>query len=199
MSSPAAKRLRIEPRAAALTIAADRALEGLFRVRSKGAKPRVSEHDGEIDVDYTIAGRLRALSARSGSLDVALNPAATWAIELRGGVSGLRADLRELSVSEVAITGSAHDIAVDLPKPRGELELRIAGSVAEAIVRRPAGVPAAVEIEGAAADLRLDDEEVGAVAGAVRRRTVGESSGEGEVAVRVAGAASKLTVAVVDE
>jgi hypothetical protein len=195
MAAPAAPhRLRITPRAAALTIGADRTLERLFRISSHGARPRVREHDGETEVDYTLGGRLRALSSRIGSLTVALNPTAVWAIELRGGVSGLRADLRDLTVSGVAITGSAHDIAVDLGRLAPEVVVQITGSVSEAIVRRPPGVPAALEINGGATGVRLDGEDLGPSAGALRRQSGGEASGDGEIAVRIHGAASGVTI-----
>jgi hypothetical protein len=66
--------------------------------------------------------------------------------------------------------------------------------VSRAVVRRPADVPVAVEIDGGAAHLRLDDAELGAVGGVVRQRTPGEAGGDAEVAVRILGGASRLTV-----
>jgi hypothetical protein len=99
MTTQTTHRLRITPRAAALKMTADDTLERAYRMTWEGAEPRVREGDDEIDIDYTIGGRLRAMSPRRGTLAVALNPAVPWTIQLRGGVSGLRADLRELEVS----------------------------------------------------------------------------------------------------
>ena len=194
MTTQTTHRLRITPRAAALRMTADETLERAYRMTWEGAEPRVREGDDEIDIDYTIGGRLRAMSPRRGTLAVALNPAVPWTIQFRGGVSGLRADLRELEVSGVTISGGASDVEFDLPEPRGELALRVGGGLSNGTVRRPARVSVGVEIEGGAVDLRLDDDHLGAVGGAIRQRTRGEAGGSGEIAVRVEGGASGLSV-----
>jgi hypothetical protein len=187
--------LKITPRAAALTIRADPALERAFRVSGTGPGPKVSEQGDEVVIGYSLGGRLRALTSRRGSLDVALSPAVPWAIQLIGGVAGLRAALREARVSEFVISGGASGIEVDLPRPQGRLAVRVEGGLSQATVRRPAGVPVSVEIAGGAAHLRLDDVEVRAAGGNVLERTPGDADGEGEIAVRVLGGASGLTVA----
>jgi hypothetical protein len=194
MTTTTAISLRITLRAAELTITSDPTLERPYRLRWEGPAPTVREHGGEVEIGYTLAGRLRALSPRGGSLGVAVNPAFRWTIELRGGVSGLRADLRDLQVGELAVTGGARDIELDLPRPRDRLELRVEGGLSGATVHRPAGVPVAVEIDGGATDLRLDDVHLGAVGGTVRQRTPAEPDGEGEIAIRVLGGASQLTI-----
>jgi hypothetical protein len=186
--------LRIAPRASALNIAADPTLERSYRVTSKGAKPRIREHDGEVDIDYSLRGRLRALSRRGASLSLALNRAFAWSIELRGGAAGLRADLRDLRVAGITIAGGAHDIVLDLPRPPGELDVRIEGGVAGAIVHRPPGVPVALEVMGGASDVRLDGEQLGPAGGALRKRTPSQAQGDGELAVHIRGGASGVTV-----
>jgi hypothetical protein len=185
--------LRITPRAAALTITADPTLEEPYRVGWEGVEPRVRERDDAIEIDYPIPARLQTLTPGRGSLSVALNPAADWAIELDGGVSGLRADLRELRVSAIEIGGGARDVVVDLPEPSGALQVRVEGGASGVAVRRPAGVPVSVAIDGGATGLRLDDSEFGAIGGGVRQRTPGEGTG-GEIALHVRGGASGLTV-----
>jgi hypothetical protein len=186
--------LKITPRAAALTITSDPTLDRALRVSGKGPTPRVDEQNDTIEVGYGLGGRLRALSPRGGSLSVALNPAVSWAIALDGGVSGLRAELRDLQVTGIVITGGASDVVLDLPRPRGELTLQVVGGASQVTVRRPGGVPVAVDIDGGAADLRLDDAQLKGAGGKVLERTPGEADGEGEIAVRVLGGASRLTV-----
>jgi hypothetical protein len=184
--------LRITPRAASLTIAADPTLDRPCQVNWQGPEPTVREDEDGIEISYGVAGRLRAMAPRGGSLAVALNPALDWAIVLRGGVSDLRADLRELRVSAIAITGGASDIVFDLPRPSGDLPVRIDGGVSEAMIDRPAGVPVRVEIDGGATGLRIDDDVLGAVGGLVRQRAAGEP--DGEIVVHVGGGASGFTV-----
>jgi hypothetical protein len=187
--------LKITPRAAALSITSDPALETAFRLSGTGPAPTVSERGDEIEVGYKLGGRLRALTSRGGSLAVALNPTVAWSIELDGGVSGLRAELRDLRVSAIVISGGASDSEIDLPRPHGKLAVRVVGGVSRLTVRRPGGVPVAVEIDGGAANLRLDDVELRGVGGKVLEQTPGETDGDGEIAVHIVGGASRLTVA----
>ena len=88
-------------------------------------------------------------------------------------MSALRADLRELRVSSIALNGDAHDVAFKLPEPRAELLLSVAGEVAGASVKRPAHVPVDVEIDGGAHELSLDGIRLAAITGVVRQRTRG--------------------------
>jgi enamine deaminase RidA (YjgF/YER057c/UK114 family) len=195
MNTPDTSRtLRIAPRAGTLAIHADPQLKADYRVDWGGAEPTVCESGGEIEVGYTVGARLRALSPRPGSLTVALNPDVSWSIELAGGVSGLRADLRDLQVSAIAISGGASDAVLDLPRPRDELSLRVEGGVSDALVRRPADIAAAVEIDGGASQLNLDGTEFGAIGGVVRQRTPQETNRDGDLVIRVLGGASQLII-----
>jgi hypothetical protein len=186
-----AARLRIAPRAADLTIVADPSLDVLFDVDWTGAEPTVRAEDDRVDIRYTPRARLRALAPRSTSLTLRLNPAAHWTIELAGGVSGLRADLSDLSVAAFTIEGGASDVELTLPAPDGELPLRIDGGVSKGTVRRPAGVPVDVAIDGGASNLRVDERVLGAVGGELQ---LPGGEGDDRVAVHVRGGASRLTI-----
>jgi hypothetical protein len=173
MSSPreTTRRLRITPRAATLTITTDPALADGYRVSWQGAAPSVRERGELVEVGYTLGARLRALAPRLWTLTVALSPAARW---------------------EITVAGGARDIAITLPAPGGELPVRVHGGLSGGVLRRPGDVPVSVQIDGGATDLRLDDDELGAVGGVVRRRTGG--AGAGEITLHVLGGASRLTV-----
>ena len=81
-----------------------------------------------------------------------------------------------------------------MPWPRVDLIVRVEGGVSRATLRRPAGVPVGVEIEGGATDLRIDGDHIGAAGGPVRRRAGEETSGSAEIDVCIYGGASGLTV-----
>jgi hypothetical protein len=183
--------LRVTPRAALLTVTAGAASDGGHRVTWDGAAPVVRTHDHVLEIDYALAGRLRALSPRRSSLTLALSPDATWTIELDGGVSGLRADLRELPVTAIAISGGARDVRFQLAQPPERLAIDVRGGLSEATIMRPPGVPTTLEIEGGASRVRVDEVELGAIGGPVRHRTPGEG---GQIALRVGGGASGLRV-----
>jgi hypothetical protein len=184
--------LRITPRSSLVTITADRTLDRAYRVDAGGPQPRVRETDDVVALDYSVAGRLRSLVPRS-RLDVALNPRVSWAIELRGGVSGLRAGLSTLSVTSIRIGGGASDISLDLPEPTGRLTVEVAGGLSSSIVRRPAAAPISVRIDGGATGLRLDGERLAPADATVRHR-IHDAEAAGEVVLHVRGGASGLTV-----
>ena len=83
----------------------------------------------------------------------------------------------------------------NLPAPRAELALTVAGAVAGASVKRPAHVPVDVEIDGGAHELSLDGVRLAAIAGVVRQRTKGGREGGRGDRFESAGAARQLTVA----
>lgn len=184
--------LRITPRSSLLTLTADLSLDRAYRIEIDGPRPRVRETGELVEVDFSVAARLRSLVPRS-RLGVALDPAFAWAIELRGGVSGLRADLATLPVRAISIGGGASDIALDMPSPTGRVTVEVAGGLSSSVVRRPAGVPVSVRIDGGATGLRLDGERLRPADGTVRHR-IDPGQATGEVVLHVRGGASGLTV-----
>ena len=114
-------------------------------------------------------GRLRALVTRRSSLALTLDPRVPLDLEIAGGVAGLRADLRELDIRALTISGGASDVVMDLPAPAHELPVRIEGGASRTVVRRPTDAPVSVEIDGGASGLSIDDERLGAIGGHVNR------------------------------
>jgi hypothetical protein len=143
------------------------------------------------EVGYSLPARLRALTARHSRLALTLDRRLPLAIEIAGGVSRLRADLRGLDLRELVVSGGASDVAVDLPAPTRELTVGIEGGASRVTVRRPPGVPVHVEIEGGASGLAIDDERLGAMGGQVRAIAAGEGPA---IRLHVDGGASNLSV-----
>jgi hypothetical protein len=184
----AIRTLRIIPRAAALDLSSE---DTSLRVRSTGPRPHVRDQGLVTEVGYSLPARLRALAARHSRLALTLDRRLPLAIEISGGVSGLRADLHGLDLRELVVSGGASDVAVDLPAPTRELTVRIEGGASRVTVRRLAGVPVHVEIEGGASALAIDDERLGAMGGQVRAIAAGEGAA---IRLRVEGGASNLSV-----
>jgi hypothetical protein len=180
--------LRITPRAAGLDLTSE---NGPLRARWKGPTPRIRDRGLLTEVGYTAAARLRALAARRSWLGLTLDRRTPLAIEVEGGVSSLRADLRELDVREVVVTGGATHVTIDLPAPTRELPVRIEGGASRVTVRRPAGVPVSVEIDGGATGLTIDDDRLGPLGGRVRADAAGEGPA---IRLCVRGGASDLSV-----
>ena len=180
--------LRITPRAAGLDLSSE---DSPLRARWSGPTPRIRDRGLLTEVSYTAGARLRALAARRSWLGLTLDRRSPLAIEIEGGVSGLGADLHELDLRELVITGGATHVRVDLPVPKRELPVRIDGGVSRVTVRRPAGVPVSVEIDGGATGLAIDEARLGPMGGHVRTEAVGEGPA---IRLRVRGGASDLSV-----
>jgi hypothetical protein len=180
--------LRIVPRAAGLDLSSE---DAPLRARWSGPTPRIRDRGLLTEVGYTAGARLRALATRHGRLGLTLDRRTPLALEIAGGVSGLSAELRELDLRELVVTGGATHVTLDLPAPTRDLPVRIEGGASRVTVRRPAGVPVSVAIDGGATGLEIDEERLGPMGGQV----CAEAAGDGPaIRLRVRGGASDLRV-----
>src|SRR5262249_46522506 len=116
----------------------------LFRALWDGAAPRIRTEGGEVRVG----------GAHGGSL--ALPSLVPWRLRIRGGAVGLDADLRRLSVEEVALSGGASDVRILLGTPQTTTPVRARGGADKLTVLRPAGVAARVEVRGGASAVTIE-------------------------------------------
>ena len=128
------------------------------------------------------------------SAQIALTTAVPWVIEIRRGASHLTADLRELEVTGIDITGGASECEVTLPRPRGHATMRVTGGASRLVVKRPRGTPAQLVIRGGASSLVFDDQRLGAVGGAIRLSTPDWESAPDRWTLELTGGASSLSV-----
>ena len=188
-------RLEFTKGAARLTLRGDGSLTELYRATFEGPAPEIAVSGGAVTVQQR--RRFRPFDWRNQSADFALAAVVPWEISLRGGMWKLVADLRELSVRSLDVTGGASDIEIFLPQPAGMVPVRISGGASEVVVHRPRGAEARAEVSGGASALVFDGQRLGAVAG----RTVLSSGGFADAAdrfeIRFSGGASKVTVTTV--
>src|ERR1700682_1842868 len=78
-----------------LNIRVDASMPETYRGEFDGPKPRVTETDGVISIDYP---RFHPLIWGGTSGDLALSPSVAWSIEIGQGVSRWAADLRNIEV-----------------------------------------------------------------------------------------------------
>jgi hypothetical protein len=174
-----------------LRIRADGSMPDTYRAEFYGPKPRVTEANGAITIEYQ---RFNPFIWGRTSADVVLSPSVTWSIEIRGGVAHWDGDLRNLAITGIEVLGGASKIDLQLPRPRGTVLVRVSGGASHLTVRRPAGVPARVHIGGGASKLELDTQYLGAVGGPVRLETPDYSNATDRYDVEIGGGASKITV-----
>ena len=174
-----------------LTIRVDASITETYRAEFYGPKPQVSESEGVVTIDYP---RFNPLIWGRTSANVTLNPARAWAIEIRGGVSHLDADLRRLELAGIDVHGGASQFDVQLPRPTGGVRIGVSGGASKLTLRRPVAVPARLHVGGGASKLALDDQFFGAIGGPVRLETPDYSAAGDRYEVEIGGGASKITV-----
>src|SRR5262249_54395250 len=123
---------------------------GVFRGHFEGPNPAVTGDRGAVGIPYRApppaqpARVARAGGARfawlSGehSAAVTLNTSVAWALEVRGGVSRLDADLAGLRLTGLEITGGASHLELMLGQPHGVVSIRVRGGASHVTIWRPA-------------------------------------------------------------
>jgi DNA-binding MarR family transcriptional regulator len=184
-------RLRFGGGAARLALRGAR-IKDLYRASFDGKRPQVtSGANGEVDVQYK---GFSWFGARDVAAQLTLTTAVPWSLEIRRGVSHLKADLRELQISSIEITGGASESELALPQPRGTSMLRLSGGASRLVIRRPRGTAAQISVRGGASNLVFDAQRLGAVGGPTRLSTPGWDVAPDRWSIELTGGASDLSV-----
>ena len=191
-----------------VTIAGSRDLgAALYRARFKGAVPSARVRDGMITIRFPrlawfdwrarVAGEWVNASAhwKRNQTDLHLNATLPWSIELRGGATQLRADLRALTVSSFEVAGGAGSMSLRLGLPAGRVPIVLGGGAGDITVVRPPGVALRLRVKGTYRNATLDGVEVwnqGEIA------TPDADTGADRFDVEIAGGVNTVTVRVDD-
>ena len=208
IASATAGRLVFVTGAPNVTIAGSRDLGAkLYRARFKGAVPSARVRDGMITIRFPrlawfdwrarVAGEWVNASAhwKRNQTDLHLNALLPWSIELRGGATQLRADLRALTVSSFEVAGGAGSMSLRLGLPVGHVPVVLGGGAGEITVVRPPGVAVRLRVKGTYRDATLDGIEVwspGEIA------TPGADAATDRFDIEIAGGVNTVSVRVDD-
>src|SRR2546425_4586286 len=124
-----------------LTIRVDASMASIYRGEFYGPKPRVTEAEGVISIDYP---RFNPLIWGRTAADITVNPSVAWFVEIRDGVSRWDADLRHLDLAGIDVRGGVSRVDLQLPRPAGTVRIRVSGGASQVRLRRPTGVPARI-------------------------------------------------------
>jgi len=184
-------RLRFVSGAARIELRGAR-IKDLYRAVFEGKRPQVAvDPSGEVSLQYKA---FSWFGARDIGAQLTLTSAVPWSIEVRRGISHLTADLRELQITSIDITGGASESELSLPRPRGTATLRLLGGASRLVVRRPRGTAAQVSVRGGASNLVFDAQRLGAVGGVTRLSTPGWETAADRWSIELTGGASDLSV-----
>ena len=208
IASATAGRLVFVTGAPTVTIAGSRDLGAeLYRARFKGAVPSARVRDGMITIRFPrfawfdwrarVAGEWVNASAhwKRDQTELHLNTRLPWAIELRGGATQLRADLRGLNVSSFEISGGAGSMSLRLGVPSGRVPIVLGGGAGDITVVRPSGVAITLQVKGGYRDATLDGVEVWSPG---EISTPGADEAPDRFDIRIAGGVNTVTVRVDD-
>ena len=137
-----------------LTIGVDGSMDDLYRARFDGKAPDIALEGGTLSVRYRP-------SFRPPQGEITLSGRVPWEIECRSGMSHVVADLEDLELLDLRISGGSSNVEMRLPRPSGTVRVKIGGGASDVEVTRPAGVPVRVRVGGGVSDLTVDDLELG--------------------------------------
>jgi hypothetical protein len=173
--------------AAHLTIRVDGSMDDLYRARFEGKVPDVRVDGGTVVVTYR-------MSIRPTRGEIILSGRVPWVIEGAFGMSDVVADLEDLDLRSLEISGGASAIEVRLPRPKEPTRVRISGGASNVELIRPTGVPVRVLIGSGVSDLAIDDFRVGSAGGKTDWRSPDYDQVEERYDVEIGAGASEVTI-----
>ncbi|AKU92180.1 MarR family winged helix-turn-helix transcriptional regulator [Vulgatibacter incomptus] len=191
LASATSGRLAFVSGASNLKIHADAGKDELYRAQFQGREPTVRCHGGEVRVEYS---RFSLFDLRKLGARIALNASIPWALELGGGLARCEADLRDLAVESIRVSGGVHHLSLDLGAPSGAVPIAITGGAVKVTIRRPAGVAVGLRVQGGAAKVALDAMYFGAIGGSSRMESPDYQGAADRYEIEVSGGASGFTV-----
>jgi DNA-binding MarR family transcriptional regulator len=136
--------------------------------------------------------RLAFWKSWHGTGALALSTAPTWQIEIRNGATECSFDLRELTLTGLAVLDGAYRIELSLGPPHGVVPIHISSGAADVTIRRPAGTATRLLVKGGAVKLRFDERFAQVVSEDWETTHDAEAADRYEIAVT--GGASNLSV-----
>lgn len=189
-----------------LDLRADRGLaDELYRAQFEGPVPRVRLREGVVTVRYArlgwldwrgrVAGQVVSASVhwRKDRGAFVLNASVPWTIELRGGASRLKADLRDAELQGLDVRGGTSQLDLQLPRPNGPVAIRIVGGIGRMAVHRPAGVAVTLKVMGGAGHVSVDGQAQRA-ASVHSVETPGAGRAVDRYEIQVTGGASSIAI-----
>ena len=176
-----------------LNLRADSGMDDLYRATFEGTPPKVEVRDGTVTFRYS-SGLGGLFNWRSHPVEITLNAAVPWEVEVRRGAARTEADLTGLELTSFVLKGGISDLTLTLPEPSGVVPIRLSGGVSKVSIRRPAGAEARLSVKGGAATLTFDEQSFDALGGKVRLQSPGYDEASDRYEIEVSGGASALTV-----
>ena len=167
----------------------------LLRVSTPDDAPVRPVLSGSELIVLSLTGAGAASGRGSGyAVQVVLNSAVSWSLDLAGGTDRTEADLRGGKVGGIAVTAGSDILDVSLPKPAGTLPFLLAGGASQFLLSLPGGVPAQVTVGGGASFVSVDNQDLTGVAGGTVLTPPGWATATSRFDIDATSGFSRLTV-----
>jgi hypothetical protein len=166
-----------------------------LRLRTSGPPARPSLHLDQVGPE----GFFR--SGEQVEIDVHLGSDLPTSFTMNSGAGEFDVDLSDVQVTDVRVNTGASTLRLVLPKPSGDVSVRISAGASNVIVTVPEGVDARISTSGGLLSLRSDNVRLGqeggtggCVACGSSVQTSGYSTAKDRVTVTMSAGASSITV-----
>ena len=143
--------VRIDLRGAAL---ADQLYHARIDSRGRAPEVRLDSSTGTVEISHGGSWMLGGWGR--ATLDVQLSDAIPWKIDLKTGSVKGTIDLSTAKLAGLECDSGSSKIDLSVPKPAGEVPIRIEGGSVRVRLRRPAGTAIRVNVSGGSVRLTAD-------------------------------------------
>ena len=181
--------LRLTKGVGHLRIRGERGLPDLFRGTFPSNPPTARVDRGVVSIQY----RRSPFGWRARPGDLALTDAVRWRFEINGGASRTVAELTELDLRSVTVSGGVSHASLVLPPPRGVVPVHVTGGVNDLSIIRPAGTAARLRIRGGASNVDFDGRRFSAMGRDARWSSM-DGDDPDQYEIEISGGARTLSV-----
>lgn len=150
--------------------------------------PQLREPAGNTVVMLSAAG--------ASTVSVTLNTAVAWQLDLGGGTTRTVADLRGARLTGVNVTAGSDVLYLLLPRPGGDVPVRMAGGASQFLLSVPRGIQARVTAAGGAGEISVEGRDYVGVAGGSVFTTPGWTAGAAGFDIDATAGAARVAVTV---
>jgi hypothetical protein len=125
-------------------------------------------------------------------LVVTLSNRIPWSIQVGGGATNLRLDLRSLQLSKLEVSGGANRLDAQLPSPKGTVVIDVSGGASNLTLRAPGESEWRVAVSGSVSAVTINGSSSGTLGGEFQRQSPGYNSATDRFDITISGGASRV-------
>jgi hypothetical protein len=125
-------------------------------------------------------------------LVVTLTDRIPWAIQVGGGATNLRLDVRRLQLSKLEVSGGANRLDAQLPSAKGTVVIDVSGGASNVTLRAPAQSEWRVTVSGGVSAVTINGSSSGTLGGDFQRQSPGYNSATDRFDITISGGASRV-------